>query len=205
MAKFVESEVEDAALAWLAGLGWTVAPWPEHRSRCAGRRAGRLRRGRAGAAASRCAGPAQSRASRFDLRRQPSASWFGRACDPSRRCLSGSGPISHGTGYRGGRRIPRSRRYSGQTATQAHIRRHSRSRCRAADGRDGVIDGLLTGADQMEGLSLVYARALAVRAGYSVSVPQPDRDSVDLRIQAGGAYRPASDLQLKAARPEQHG
>ncbi len=59
-------------------------------------------------------------------------------------------------------------------------------------------DGLLTGPDQMEGLSLVYARALAVRAGYSVSVPRPDRDSVDLRIQAGGAYRPALDLQLKA-------
>ena len=61
-----------------------------------------------------------------------------------------------------------------------------------------MIDGLLTGPDRMEGLSLVYARALAVRAGYSVSVPQPDRDSVDLRIQAGGAYRPALDLQLKA-------
>ena len=50
----------------------------------------------------------------------------------------------------------------------------------------------------MEGLSLVYAKALAVRAGYSVSVPEPDRDSVDLRIQAGGAHRPALDLQLKA-------
>ena len=37
-----------------------------------------------------------------------------------------------------------------------------------------------------------------MRAGYSVSVPQPDRDSVDLRIQAGDAYRPALDLQLKA-------
>ncbi len=59
-------------------------------------------------------------------------------------------------------------------------------------------DGLLTGPDQKEGLSLVYAKALAVRAGYSVSVPEPDRDSVDLRIQAGGAHRPALDLQLKA-------
>ena len=58
--------------------------------------------------------------------------------------------------------------------------------------------GLLTGPDQKEGLSLVYAKALAVRAGYLVSVPQPDRDSVDLRIQAGGTYRPALDLQLKA-------
>ena len=61
-----------------------------------------------------------------------------------------------------------------------------------------MTDGLLTCPDRKEGLSLVYAKALAVRAGYSVSVPQPDRDSVDLRIQAGGAYRPALDLQLKA-------
>ena len=29
MAKFAESEVEDAALAWLAGLGWTVAHGPD--------------------------------------------------------------------------------------------------------------------------------------------------------------------------------
>ncbi len=61
-----------------------------------------------------------------------------------------------------------------------------------------MTDGLLTGPDQKEGLSLVYAKALAVRAGYSVSVPGPDRDSVDLRIHAGGAYRPALELQLKA-------
>ena len=61
-----------------------------------------------------------------------------------------------------------------------------------------MTDALLTGPDQKEGLSLVYAKALAVRAGYSVSVPWPDRDSVDLRVQAGGAYRPALDLQLKA-------
>lgn len=61
-----------------------------------------------------------------------------------------------------------------------------------------MIDDLLTGPDQKEGLSLVYAKALAVRAGFSISVPRPDRDSVDLRIQTGGAYRPALDLQLKA-------
>ena len=29
-------------------------------------------------------------------------------------------------------------------------------------------------------------------------MPEPDRDSVDLRIQAGGRRRPALDLQLKA-------
>ena len=57
---------------------------------------------------------------------------------------------------------------------------------------------LTVAADQKEGLSLVYVRALATRAGFSTSVPSPDRDSVDLQIQAGGPHRPALDLQLKA-------
>ena len=57
---------------------------------------------------------------------------------------------------------------------------------------------LLTDPDQKEGLSLVYARAVATRAGFLTSVPMPDRDSVDLCIQAGGPHRPALDLQLKA-------
>ncbi len=47
-------------------------------------------------------------------------------------------------------------------------------------------------------LSLVYVKALAARAGFLTSVPESDRDSVDLRVQAGGTYRPALDLQLKA-------
>ena len=57
---------------------------------------------------------------------------------------------------------------------------------------------LLTVSDQKERLSLVYVKALAVRAGFVTSVPELDRDSVDLRIQAGGPRRPALDLQLKA-------
>ena len=57
---------------------------------------------------------------------------------------------------------------------------------------------LLTVPDQKERLSLVYAEALATRAGFLTSVPEPDRDSVDLRIQAGGPRRPALELQLKA-------
>ena len=61
-----------------------------------------------------------------------------------------------------------------------------------------MTDALLTVPDQKEGLSLVYVKALAARAGYSTSTPTPDRDSVDLRIQAGGTRRPALDLQLKA-------
>ncbi len=61
-----------------------------------------------------------------------------------------------------------------------------------------MTDALLTVPDQKEGLSLVYVKALATRAGYTTSTSTPDRDSVDLRIQAGGLNRPALDLQLKA-------
>ena len=61
-----------------------------------------------------------------------------------------------------------------------------------------MIDALITVPDEKEGLSLLYTKALATRAGYSTSTPLPDRDSVDLRIQAGGPRRPALDLQLKA-------
>lgn len=52
--------------------------------------------------------------------------------------------------------------------------------------------------DQQEELSRVYVKALAARAGFSTSVPEPDRDSVDLRVMARGPRRPALDLQLKA-------
>lgn len=61
-----------------------------------------------------------------------------------------------------------------------------------------MTETLLHVPDQKEGLSLVYVKALATRAGFVTSVPEPDRDSVDLRIQAGGPRRPALDLQLKA-------
>ena len=61
-----------------------------------------------------------------------------------------------------------------------------------------MTDQLLTIPDQEEALSRVYAHAVAARAGYDTSTPDLDRDSVDLRIRAGGAMRPALDLQLKA-------
>ena len=61
-----------------------------------------------------------------------------------------------------------------------------------------MTNALLTVPDQKERLSLVYVKALAARTGFVTSVPEPDRDSVDLRIQAGGPRRPALDLQLKA-------
>ena len=57
---------------------------------------------------------------------------------------------------------------------------------------------LLSPPDKKEALSRVYVKALAARAGYLTSEPKPDRDSIDLRIQAGGPRRPGLDLQLKA-------
>ena len=62
-----------------------------------------------------------------------------------------------------------------------------------------MTDSLLTVPDQEEALSRVYVKAVAARAGYGTAHPVPDRDSVDLRIHAGGPMRPALDLQLKAA------
>ena len=61
-----------------------------------------------------------------------------------------------------------------------------------------MVDDLLTIQDQEEALSRVYAHAVAARAGYTISEPNFDRDGIDLSIQAGGAMRPAVDLQLKA-------
>ncbi len=61
-----------------------------------------------------------------------------------------------------------------------------------------MTDTLLTAPDRQEALSRAYAYAVAARTGYVTSIPDPDRDGVDLRIQAGGAMRPALDLQLKA-------
>ena len=61
-----------------------------------------------------------------------------------------------------------------------------------------MTDALLTNPDQKEALSRVYAHAVAARAGYVTANYDLDRDGIDLRIQAGGAMRPALDLQLKA-------
>ena len=61
-----------------------------------------------------------------------------------------------------------------------------------------MADALLSKADKEEELSRIYARAVAAGAGYVTSVPEYDRDGVDLQIRAGGHMRPAIDLQLKA-------
>jgi hypothetical protein len=45
---------------------------------------------------------------------------------------------------------------------------------------------------------MAYAHTVAARAGYTIAVYDLDRDGIDLRIQAGGAMRPALELQLKA-------
>lgn len=62
-----------------------------------------------------------------------------------------------------------------------------------------MSDKLLSRADQQEALSRAYAQAVAARAGYVTTTPDIDRDSIDLRISAGGAMRPALELQLKAS------
>lgn len=61
-----------------------------------------------------------------------------------------------------------------------------------------MADALLSTPDKEEELSRVYVRAVAAGAGYVTTVPDYDRDGVDLQIRAGGAMRPAIDLQLKA-------
>ena len=57
-----------------------------------------------------------------------------------------------------------------------------------------MTDMLLTVPDREEALSRVYTRAVAAIAGYVTADTDFDRDGVDLRIQSGGAMRPALDL-----------
>ena len=59
-------------------------------------------------------------------------------------------------------------------------------------------DALLTPQDIEERLSVAYVLAVAARAGYTTAERDLDRDGIDLSIHAGGAMRPALDLQLKA-------
>ena len=61
-----------------------------------------------------------------------------------------------------------------------------------------MTDELLTTSARQEALSRAYAHAVAAQGGYATAVYAEDRDGVDLRIQAGGAMRPALELQLKA-------
>lgn len=51
---------------------------------------------------------------------------------------------------------------------------------------------------QMEQLSLAYIRAVAADAGYQVSRPEPDVDSVDGVLMASFGRRPRIEFQAKA-------
>jgi hypothetical protein len=62
-----------------------------------------------------------------------------------------------------------------------------------------ATDTLLTDEDVESVLSGAYVRAIAGHAGYLCGTPsEPDRDSVDLQISAGGHMRPKLDVQLKS-------
>lgn len=61
-----------------------------------------------------------------------------------------------------------------------------------------MTDDLFTTPDQEEALSRAYVHAVAARAGYMIATYDLDRDGVDLQLKAGGAMRPALDIQLKA-------
>jgi len=52
-----------------------------------------------------------------------------------------------------------------------------------------------------EQLSLAYARTIAGLAGFNLSIPEVDNDSVDIQVQASGDFHSSSprlDIQLKA-------
>lgn len=51
---------------------------------------------------------------------------------------------------------------------------------------------------QMEQLSLAYIRAVAANAGYQVTRPEPDVDSVDGVLMASFGKRPRIEFQAKA-------
>ena len=51
---------------------------------------------------------------------------------------------------------------------------------------------------QMEQFSLAYIRAVAAQAGYQVTRPEPDTDSVDGVLMAGFGRRPRIEFQAKA-------
>ena len=60
------------------------------------------------------------------------------------------------------------------------------------------MNKMLTSADRKERLSLVYVKALAARAGFTISERDLDRDSIDVSIHGGEPQHPSLDLQLKA-------
>ena len=57
---------------------------------------------------------------------------------------------------------------------------------------------LLSQQDIEERLSQRYVEAVAARGGFTTSLPDLDRNGIDLQIEAGGPRRPKLDIQLKA-------
>lgn len=60
------------------------------------------------------------------------------------------------------------------------------------------MDSLLADTDIEESLSFAYVHAVAVSAGYVVSLKNFDRDGIDMTIEAGDHLRPKIDVQLKS-------
>lgn len=68
----------------------------------------------------------------------------------------------------------------------------------------GIAQRILNGMDlsqQKQQLSFAYARAVAAAAGYAVSEPSVDDDSVDMTFLAGSGFqkRPRVEAQLKCS------
>lgn len=57
---------------------------------------------------------------------------------------------------------------------------------------------LLTANDKKEQLSQAYIAALAAGCGYTISIPNLDRDSIDIMVSSGSSRRASVQFQLKA-------
>lgn len=57
---------------------------------------------------------------------------------------------------------------------------------------------LLSSNDRKEQLSQAYVAALAAACGYSISIPNIDRDSIDIQVSSGSSRRASVQFQLKA-------
>jgi Domain of unknown function (DUF4365) len=57
---------------------------------------------------------------------------------------------------------------------------------------------LLTDNDRKEQLSRAYVAAIAAHSGFTVSIPDLDRDSIDIQVSSGTSRRASVQFQLKA-------
>lgn len=77
-------------------------------------------------------------------------------------------------------------------------------KCRAVDAMpfreltDTGLEGSMSLTQRMEQLSRAYVQAIAARAGFAVSTPSVDDDSIDLCISSRGYRRPRVETQLKS-------